>query len=118
MVVDDVLSNRKMLARSVEDLYDVSTADDGDVAVSRVLEAMGTPNAFDVILMDNQMPRMCGPVAAKTLRERGYRGVIVGVTGNALPADIQDYIAHGADEVLGKPVNVDLLLSRLSGEIT
>ena len=115
LVVDDVLSNRKMLARSLDDKYEVTMADDGDVAVSRVLEAMGTPNAYDVILMDNQMNRMNGPIAAKTLREKGFVGVIVGVTGNALRQDVEDYLAHGADEVIGKPVDVDFLERRIAG---
>ena len=115
MVVDDVLSNRKMLGRLLEDVNDIDMADDGDVAVSRVLEAMGTPNAYDVILMDNQMNRMNGPIAAKTLREKGFVGVIVGVTGNALRQDVEDYLAHGADEVIGKPVDVDFLERRIAG---
>lgn len=49
---------------------------------------------------------MCGPVAAKKIRELGYRGLIFGATGNALPEDIQDYLDHGADYVLIKPISI------------
>jgi len=37
----------------------------------------------------------------------------VGVTGNALPADIKHFIAHGAAEVLVKPITKNDLLKSL-----
>lgn len=37
--------------------------------------------SFDAILMDFMMPNMDGPTATKAIREMGYIGPIVGVTG-------------------------------------
>ena len=43
----------------------------------------------------------------KEIRKLGYRGLIIGVTGNAMQTDIDTFISHGADEVLIKPMNID-----------
>ena len=59
------------------------------------------------------MPNMNGPVACTKIRQLGYRGIIVGLTGNALPVDVQEYMASGADEVLIKPLSAALLYSSL-----
>jgi CheY-like chemotaxis protein len=39
------------------------------------------------------------------MREAGYRGIVIGATGNAQPEDIKDYLDHGADKVLVKPIS-------------
>ena len=50
------------------------------------------------------MPVMNGPTAAHTLRSLGCKALIVGVSGNVLPADVQYYRSMGADAVLAKPL--------------
>ena len=54
------------------------------------------------------MPRMRGTEAAQRIRELGYMGIIIGVTGNALPEDVKDFIDHGADAVIPKPFDIDV----------
>ena len=51
----------------------------------------------------------CGLEAVRKLREEGYAKLVVGVTGNVLDDDVMEYLAAGADLVLGKPVKVDML---------
>eukprot|EP01038_Epipyxis_sp_PR26KG_P009266 gene9266-12482_t len=63
---------------------------------------------YDVILMDFVMERMNGPDAAKRMRDMGYNGIILGVTGNALAGDIQHFIQQGANAVLTKPLDIKL----------
>ena len=48
--------------------------------------------------------RLIGPTAAKSLRKLGYVGPIIGVTGNVLREDVEHFVAHGASEVVGKPL--------------
>lgn len=75
--------------------------DDGDVAV----EFLRQNPRVDIILMDNQMPRMTGADAVRVMRaELNFKGIIIGVTGNALASDIQEFISRGADEVIVKPL--------------
>jgi CheY-like chemotaxis protein len=64
---------------------------------------------YDAILMDFMMPICDGPTATRLIRDLGYKGLILGVTGNALPSDIEHFTSHGADQVLLKPVNYDVL---------
>eukprot|EP01035_Chromulina_nebulosa_P024082 gene24082-31284_t len=59
---------------------------------------------YDLVLMDNQMPNMTGVEACKAMREIGFAGIIIGLTGNAFEQDIADYIAQGANAVLKKPL--------------
>ena len=53
--------------------------------------------------MPQVMPRMRGTEATKKIRDLGYVGVILGVTGNVLDDDVREFKAQGADEVLPKP---------------
>ena len=59
------------------------------------------------------MPSMNGPKAANKMRDLGYVGVIIGVTGNALPEDIQEFLEHGADGVLSKPFDMETFKSKV-----
>lgn len=107
LVVDDVLSNRKLLARLLSrEGHICEQAEDGEVAVRLVLEAIEHGSPYDAILMDYEMPRMNGPAAAQEIRRLGIDVHIVGVTGNMLPVDVQHYRACGADAVLGKPLKM------------
>jgi CheY-like chemotaxis protein len=48
---------------------------------------------------------MTGTQAASILRnELNYKGLIIGVTGNALQEDVDDFLANGADIVIIKPL--------------
>ena len=77
-------------------------------------EAEGRP--FDFIFMDFVMPTMNGPAAARDLRRRGYGGPIIGVTGNVLSEDVEEFTTAGANEVLGKPVRALQLREILRAE--
>jgi CheY-like chemotaxis protein len=52
---------------------------------------------------------LTGPQAAQALRAKGYTGVLIGVTGHAQPADIQEFKQCGADAVLAKPLKFEVL---------
>jgi CheY-like chemotaxis protein len=73
-------------------------------AVETIKKSILEKEHFDAILMDSAMPVMKGPTATKLIRGLGYKGMIFGVTGNAFQADIDDFLLHGADEVLIKPL--------------
>ena len=55
------------------------------------------------------MPRMSGPLAALTLRNLGYTGILCGVSGNTLDEDVKRFIDHGATFVLPKPLDMEAL---------
>ncbi|WP_277792864.1 ATP-binding protein [Caulobacter endophyticus] len=73
--------------------------------------------AFDMILMDMQMPVMDGLTAIRRIRaleaaERRPRTQIHVLTANAMPEHVQASLAAGADGHLSKPIQASLLIER------
>lgn len=56
-----------------------------------------------------------GPTATKEIRALNYCGAVIGVTGNVLQFDVDHFLAHGADRVLGKPLRKQELEIIFSG---
>jgi CheY-like chemotaxis protein len=82
------------------------------VANGREALAAAQGRAFDLILMDIQMPEMDGVSAAAAIRALpGELGgaPIVAVTANAMVGDRERYLAGGFDDYLAKPLHLDRL---------
>jgi CheY-like chemotaxis protein len=110
LVVDDAVTNRKLLARLLERRgHSCDQAKDGQEAVQKVMASLKNGNPYATILMDYEMPVMDGPTASKEIRALGCDSLIVGVTGNALPEDIAHLRSCGANAVLIKPFQMEAL---------
>ena len=127
LVVDDSVLNRKMVCKllraanhtcseAVDGIEAIRKTMSSSVKIDNVINSSGNSLSdssrnqnYDAILMDFMMPNMDGPSATQALRDLGYKGLILGVTGNVLPSDIAHFIAHGADQVLLKPLDIQLL---------
>ena len=120
LMVDDSAMSRKMVRRAVRETFaSVREAEDGEIGVALLKETLcgGLRTVpIDVVLMDYQMPNMDGPTATKMTRTLGFSGLIIGLTGNALPEDIATFLSHGANKVLTKPLDFALLDSAINGE--
>ena len=65
----------------------------------------GTQEGFDLVFIDYIMTTMNGPEAVQIMRkDLKFTGGIIGVTGNALPADLTYFKECGADLVITKPL--------------
>lgn len=82
--------------------HEIDTAINGQEAVDKTLSGQ-----YDLILMDMHMPLMDGHKATTTLREKGYKGLIVAVTASVMSADSEKAIRSGCDEYISKPIGVD-----------
>jgi signal transduction histidine kinase/CheY-like chemotaxis protein len=110
LVADDVAANR-MVARAmlVAAGHRVDSAADGAEAV-----AAAAREAYDVVLMDVQMPVMDGLDATRRIREmEGGRSrvPILAVTASALPEQVEACRLAGMDGHLPKPIDRETLLS-------
>jgi two-component system, sensor histidine kinase len=113
LIVDDNATNR-MVAEALCEMFDCTSEQvvDGVEAV----EAAGT-GRFDLILMDIKMPRMDGVAATRAIRELGgpaSLAPIVALTANADPADVQNYLAAGMQDVVEKPIKPERLAQVLN----
>ena len=74
--------------------------------------------AWDVILMDVQMPEMDGPTAAAIIRTREAaesraRTPIIALTANAMAHQVAEYAEAGMDGFVAKPIEVGRLFAAL-----
>ena len=110
LAAEDNLVNQKVLKAIVEPMdVELSMVGDGRSAV----DAWRT-GAFDVILMDIQMPVMDGIAAAREIRaaeaaERRPRTPILALTANALVHQVEEYLAAGMDGHVAKPIEISKL---------
>ncbi|KAJ1404950.1 CheY-like superfamily [Ochromonadaceae sp. CCMP2298] len=115
LVVDDAVSNRKLLMRIFRlKGFVCEEAYDGQDALQKYANmcAQGTPPA--AILMDFEMPVLNGPSATRLLREQGCSCLIIGLTGNVMKADKDFFISCGADDVFAKPLNSEFVLKLIA----
>jgi PAS domain S-box-containing protein len=75
--------------------------------------------AWDVILMDIQMPIMDGPTATQKIRSREVelgrpRTPIIALTANAMSGQVAEYLANGMDACVTKPIEVAALFDTLA----
>ena len=115
LIVDDSPLNRKMLLRTFRAAgHTCDEAEDGVIAVAKVKEMMSSDaKVYSAILMDFVMPNMDGPTATRIIRSSGYKAPIFGVTGNTLDSDINYFLDSGANQVLAKPLDMDVFDSTM-----
>ena len=111
LLVEDVPINQT-LARAVLEVqgYRVDVAGDGNAAIAAVEATYGPEEAgtdpYAVVLMDVQMPGMDGLTATRRIRAMtgpAARLPIVAMTANVLDGQVQEFIAAGMDDHVGKP---------------
>lgn len=113
LYVDDNQANRLLLTTMLSGQGMIcETAEDGAMGL-----AAAAAGAWDVVLMDIQMPVMGGVEAARGIRALdGEAGAvpIIAVTANTLADQVQSYIDAGMDDLIAKPVNMAELLSKVA----
>ena len=114
LYADDHESNRilvKAILESQGHLCD--TVNDGGEAVRAVAGAV----AYDVVLMDIQMPVQDGLSATREIRARGGGRAnlpILALTANTLSEQRQAYALAGLNDCIAKPVNTTELLAAVT----
>lgn len=116
LLVEDNPVNRQ-LAQKLLSLagYRVETAEHGQLALQALARS-----AFDLVVMDCQMPVLDGYAATRRIRELQKAGKlparlpIIAMTANAMIGDREKCLAAGMDDYLTKPLDRALMLARIA----
>ena len=97
------------MARSM--LFAATAVDSGTAALEEIRRAAAANDAYDIVLLDWQMPQMDGIEAAKRIREMQMKPMpkLVIITAYGREEVIREAEAQGIETVLIKPINASLL---------
>jgi CheY-like chemotaxis protein len=113
LLAEDNAINQKVALRLLERLgYGADVVGDGRQALAQL-----DHTAYDVILMDVQMPEMDGLEASRTICARwaaSERPRIIAMTAEAMQGDRDKCLAAGMDDYIVKPVTLDRLAAALA----
>ena len=118
LLAEDNRVNQKLVVGLLEKQgHRITVAHNGRQAVE-----LYPQNAFDLVLMDVQMPEMDGYQATHEIRQLqtrlGVRVPIIALTAHASPDDRKRCLAAGMDEYLSKPIRAQdlfVLIEKLTG---
>jgi len=103
LLVEDNPVNQKLAKLMLTKAgYQVEVANNGREAVEKITTS---PENFDLIFMDIQMPEMDGMEATETIRKKGFDTIpIVAMTARAMKGDREKCLEVGMDDYLTKPI--------------
>ena len=109
LLAEDIAINREIVTVLLEPtLSRIDCAENGVEAVRMFSE---TPEEYDMIFMDVQMPEMDGYEATRRIRALDFRNAksipIIAMTANVFREDVEKCLAAGMDAHIGKPFSLD-----------
>jgi CheY-like chemotaxis protein len=116
LLADDVEINREIVLSLLEDtLIGIDCAANGAEAVRLFAQS---PDKYSAIFMDIQMPEMDGYEATRRIRALDFAKAkeipIIALTANVFQEDVDKSLAAGMNDHIGKPLDLDVVLDRLS----
>jgi CheY-like chemotaxis protein len=119
LLVEDNTFNAIVAQEELEDAIEgvvVDVAENGAIAVEKMRSG-----AYDIILMDVQMPVMNGYEATEKIRAlaNGKSSIpIIAMTANVLKEEVERCYEAGMDDFIGKPFDTDALLRKIGALLT
>jgi signal transduction histidine kinase/CheY-like chemotaxis protein len=113
LVTDDDLNTRKIMRKLLERLgHETEGAADGIECLEKIAIAIEAGKPYDVLFLDNQMPRLGGFETLKILRQQ-FKIPVIMLTGSSEIETLQEFKNIGANEVLLKPATIQMINSAL-----
>ena len=116
LLAEDNIVNQKLAQMILTKAgYHVEVANNGKEAVEKYTQS---PEDFDLIFMDIQMPEMNGMEATKAIRRYEEQSAthhisIVTMTANAMKGDRETYLEAGMDDYITKPIKRELVFESI-----
>ena len=115
LLAEDIEINREIIIALLEPaLVVIDVAENGAEAVRLFNES---PEKYDIIFMDIQMPEMDGYEATRQIRALDHpsaaRTPIVAMTANAFVEDVAKALESGMNDHIAKPINVEELWKKM-----
>lgn len=109
LLVDDTSLNLKVATKLLQrfNADNVITCDSGFVCLEKIQRG----EQYDLILLDDMMPKMSGVETLKKLKEiPGFNTPTIALTANAITGMREKYLEDGFDDYLAKPIDKDQLV--------
>jgi CheY-like chemotaxis protein len=115
LLAEDLEINWEIVCALLEPLgFEIEWAKNGREALEMYAD---NPSRYNLILMDMQMPEMDGLEATRRIRDlsdyRARKVPIIALTANVFKEDIDNSLAAGMNDHLGKPLDFDELVRKL-----
>ena len=104
LIVDDEEIIRDFLSEVLED-YQITLAEDGDEAISRLEE-----RPYDLVITDLRMPKVQGQEVVKFAREKYPDSRVIVISGYSSLSTVSQSVSSGACAFLSKPFSIKELL--------
>lgn len=115
LLVEDGFDNQQLIKFVLQKAgAEVEIAENGKEGLDAALAAWQNDQAFDVVLMDMQMPVMDGSTATRKLRDAGYPGQVIALTAHAMKGEVDSFLEAGCDGYLSKPIVRDTFLAEVA----
>ena len=110
LIAEDNLINQQVILHILNKMgYQPDIAENGQEAVEAARR-----KAYDLILMDMQMPEMDGLEATRIIRqELQKQPVIIALTANTMQGDQEECLDAGMNDYISKPVKLEDLVGKL-----
>lgn len=112
LVVEDMALNQLLMKTLLDDFgFECGMAANGKIAIEKLGE-----KAFDIILMDLQMPEMNGFEATEYIRKEMKSDIpIIALTADVTTMDLEKCKAVGMNDYIAKPVDERILYTKIVG---
>ena len=113
LLAEDGPDNQRLIAHILRKAgATVHVVGNGRLALEALRETRGSGEAYDLVVMDMQMPEMDGYTATRTLREEGFTLPVLALTAHAMEGDRELCIEAGCDDYGAKPIDRHRLVSQ------
>jgi PAS domain S-box-containing protein len=113
LLVEDIDLNRELVTTMLRRLgHRVDVAENGEIALKMAARLRHQPDAWDLIMMDVQMPVMDGLAATRAIRALGGKAKvipIIGLSASAFADEVQECRNAGMNDHAAKPISAATL---------